>query len=281
MTVNRNEFEDLIGEFPAEEVSTNDQSEEDSKNPEEDPEGDSEDSLDIDNSDNDSSDESEGDEEDGEDLEAEDGDSDASAEDDEEKEGDKEEGEEKELTEVERLKEQNRLLMEQLNGAIKEPEAPASEEKEEEDPLAGIDPEELLDDPDKFKSFLSDYAKKVREEAIKQNEAIVSSQVQQQLAVNKLVSNFYVDNPQLAGVKKYIGMVAKEISSENPDKSYEDVLKETAEKAYKNLGIQKNAIKPNRKKPSFAKAGSKAPRTTRKAKNETEEQIDAILNLEF
>jgi hypothetical protein len=283
--VERNEFEELIGDFEfdlTEEMEVGDDSiSEDEGEVEEgaveDSDGDGESDgdssvsdLEADDSDDDSSNASGSDEEDPEKLE------------DETPEDGSENGYE-EKSELELLKEQNKKLLEQLNLHISDPVQENSENEDDKaDLLNGVDTEELLEDPEAFKKFLNDYAEQVRSDALKKSEAAITTQVQAQLNVNRMVESFYQDNPQLAGVKKYVGALAREISSEEPEAPYEEVLQKTAEKAYKNLGIAKRAINVDSKKPSFPKAGGKSSRAVKKdVRSEKEKQIDAIINLDI
>lgn len=131
-------------------------------------------------------------------------------------------------------------------------EAPISEE----DFLGEMDLDDLTRDPSQFQSILNKVYKKgvefARAEARKSAESIVRSIpdiVKNNVALNtrlkKIHDQFYSDNEDLLPWKKSVASVMEELISEQPDKTYEELLPQVATEVRKRLGLHKDA---NRRK---------------------------------
>lgn len=65
----------------------------------------------------------------------------------------------------------------------------------------------------------------------------ISGQMTQQLDIRDFVRDFYVENKDLAAVKKTVGAIANEIQASNKDWALDKIFKETAIKTRKTLGM--------------------------------------------
>ncbi len=109
------------------------------------------------------------------------------------------------------------------------------------------------------------------------------------LALQSTVSDFYADHPYLKPVKKLVSTMAGSMHSENPNKSYQEILIDVAKQIDEKIGLKERfdeKTKPkmadkNKPKASFASAGnSNRPSVRRKKKklDSQEEQLLDILN---
>lgn len=190
----------------------------------------------------------------------------------EEKKVEKEEKKEEEVDELALMKEQNALLLkqvEELSGRITNPEKKVEkkvekeEEKEEEkrelDNINFIGEDEklddLLDNREKLNSVLNAVRQKtlehvlgviapnIRENILTGLPGAVSTQVQHQIYMKESINDFFKEHKTLMPYRKSVGLLANEIAAEKPELKFEEILTETAEKAYKTLGLKKEVIK--------------------------------------
>ena len=201
------------------------------------------------------------------------------------------EGDDGELSEVEQLKKQLSVLKEQLNQTShsEEPPAPKAEfEPISDDVFKDIDFDALLDDPDSLKSAMVKLANTVKEQTEK---AIfnrlpdqVSSIATQQMDFRKTADDFYSTHQALAEVKPYVANITKQVSNEHPDWTFQKVLSEVADRAYKAMGLPKPSQedtrrkKAGKKKPAFA-SGTKTSSTRNKAGSDLSELESEISEL--
>jgi len=194
-----------------------------------------------------------------------------------------------EPTETERLREQNRLLIERLEKvsgpAPVEPAAPTAAPVpepalptpaparaptltvEEVDFLVGEDPEKLAEDPVAFNRLLNKIYAKAVEQAIPlaaertmlNIPSLVVQHVRQQSAMNKLVDDFYSTNSDLVPVKRSVGLISNEVHAENPDWTVEKVFTEAATRTRTLLGMPQPAIKNDPTPPVVAPGAPVAP----------------------
>jgi len=111
--------------------------------------------------------------------------------------------------------------------------------------LDGLDLDEVLSTSEGLNALLlAVYNKALQESSRLSAENVMrglpstmSSYFNQQLTMREIVTNFYSDNPDLAGMKKTVAMVANEVANENPELTAEQVFEETGKRARKLLGI--------------------------------------------
>lgn len=113
----------------------------------------------------------------------------------------------------------------------------------------------------------------------------INTTVEHKTSMQKIHDDFYEANPELVGIKKYVGEVANGISTENPEWTVDKVLEESAKQVKTSLGIA-DLKKPSGGSPDGKKkSGKKKPalpgsKTTRKKtvkKSSLQSEIDEIL----
>lgn len=204
------------------------------------------------------------------------------------------------------LVEQNKQLQALVKNLVEtqkkpeEPEAPPKAFHEEE--IFTEMAEELgLDDTglEKFKQFIGAMTQRVTNDSVQEAMRATPSAVQHTMRTQQTLENvrndFYEAHPALDAVKPFVSQIAKQISEADPNKNLETVLTETADQAYKSLGLsakdiakQRKRIKGKRasegdeagkrKKPAFAKASGarkKAPKLSRE-----EQEMEDMLALD-
>lgn len=147
-------------------------------------------------------------------------------------------------------------LRKQLNEKSKkeEPktEAPTTEVPlsfDEQDFLGEADFDELKEDPKKFNKFLNDFrgkiileARKVLSEGVLRSiPEIVKNNVKISSDMQKSSDKFYSENEDLKPFKRVVAEVFEDISADNPDKTYDEILKDVGPEAHKRLNLQKQA----------------------------------------
>lgn len=202
---------------------------------------------------------------------------------------------------IEELKAQNAKLLELLNNGIngKKPDKEIQPEPEETNVFEDEAFTQLtdvldLDEGEKkimikfFDKFAEQAYNKAFREITKATPGLVRKTISEQTEQENLATNFYNEYPELSDVKGYVAELAKTIAKENPGSDTNTVLKATAERAYKNLGLKpgmksNNAGEQNKsaekKKPAFAKkSGTRKPAPN---KSKLDSDIDAMLALDF
>lgn len=149
-------------------------------------------------------------------------------------------------------------------------EAPSTEAPlGDEDFVGDLDLDDLTRDPKLFNQVLNKVYKRGvdigRSEVRKGSELMLKSIpdiVKNNIALNATLKavneEFYSSNPDLVPFKKVVGAVFEEVISENPDKTYRDVLPQVAEETRKRLELHKKATpapKPTNPPPLPRKKG--------------------------
>jgi len=170
-------------------------------------------------------------------------------------EGKEDEPEEDELT---TLRKQNEALLKRLEDVearSKVVEPPVEEKPVEEPPakpdLKFVDDDVDLDDLLESREKLNELLLKVHnaatlaaeEKTMRSLPQVVLAQVNQQLYLRKNIEKFLEDNEPLRAVRRSVGAIATEVASEHADWPLDKVLDETAERAYKVLGLKRVAKK--------------------------------------
>ena len=110
-------------------------------------------------------------------------------------------------------------------------------------PMEGVDFDDVMSSPEKFGVFLKGFAEQVYNAALESSARstlnIVGYQVNQQLALKELTTQFYEDNQDLSAVRPFVGKVAEIIQSKNPKMPVGDVLEKTAKVVRQKLGLKK------------------------------------------
>jgi len=173
--------------------------------------------------------------------------------------------EQEEPDELTSLKEQNDALIKQLNSINENLQHQRSEtqpvqEQEPAQPRTPTEPidflkdtpmDDLIDDPQKFNEMLNSIYQKAREDAIAESTQHVLQSIPQmtmkyvhsQFNTRKAIDNFWGEHPQLKEARVAVGAIANTVDVEHPEWDMEKKLEETAQRAYKMLGISKGAMK--------------------------------------
>jgi hypothetical protein len=139
--------------------------------------------------------------------------------------------------------------------------------------LGGADIDDLTRDPAQFNKLLNQVYKKGVEAArgevrlgsegiLRSIPDVVKNNIQIVSVLKKASDEFYTSNPDLKPFKKVVANVFEELASENPDKSYKDLLVNVEAETRKRLDLHKKATANNDNKPPRlprAKGGKRGP----------------------
>lgn len=192
------------------------------------------------------------------------------------------------------LRKQNQALLEQLGKAYQEPSARGVESPSV-DETPGVDDvfggrtfDQIIESEDSFKDFLGDFAKKVmtrtEERLLQKLPSTVSRLTSEQMETRNIVDTFYAEHSQLAEVKPFVAKVVSVVASEHADWDLSQVLAESADRAYKALGLKKQAMASNNamgKKPAFASpAKGKRGENMSAQKSKLERELEELMEME-
>ncbi len=129
-----------------------------------------------------------------------------------------------------------------------EPQPPAA--LEDQDFLGDTDPEDLVRDPAEFNKMLNkvfhqgiDNARKVLGEGVlRAIPDIVKANVVSMANLQKASEEFYKENEDLEPFKRVVGVVFEEIASDNPGKSYSELLPKVGDEVRNRLELHKKAV---------------------------------------
>jgi len=153
--------------------------------------------------------------------------------------------------------------------------------------LGDLTIDDLLESPESFNNLLNQVAMAAREQAVAEASERVMRAVPELVvgyttrhtAMNKMVDEFYQENPDLSGVKQTVAAVANDLHSKHPDKGVDEIFKMTAEETRKFLGLKKAAMTPKpvaAKRPAFAK--QKTARREEPQVNGLQKEINDLLS---
>jgi hypothetical protein len=174
-----------------------------------------------------------------------------------------------------------------------EPQVTLQSVEEELDALDDDAFDALTDDREKFVDFMKGVLKKTAiastEQALRRLPEVAKKLSKQSTQLQTLRNRFYSANKDLSKHKEVVALVANKIAAEDPNASVEDVLKKTAPRVRKMLGLKKEA---SGKGPRTGKSGKRSKRFaggsgtrrggSRRAKpksNSAQAQIDEMFDL--
>jgi hypothetical protein len=203
-----------------------------------------------------------------------------------------EEEQEDTRTEVQKLQAQLNEMSRELADA-KKATSTKEEEEEEEQPqnisfLSDEELEGINEDPSKWNDVLKKVYAKAREDTLRDIPSIVQKTTSRQLSLQDKVRNFYQENPDLSGNKDFVGFIASELESKNPDKDIDWIFNESAKVARERLGIREEAeeTEKNRRnnsnngnKPAFARKPRGDRGQEQDNRTDTQKEIDAVIDL--
>jgi len=195
---------------------------------------------------------------------------------------------EEEEDELTALRKQNELLLRrvgELSQHVKpEQEQPTEEpiDVSDESLFEGFKFEEIVESEESFKKFLSSFAKKVvattEERLLRKLPSTVSKLTQEQLEAKQTAEAFYQKHPQLSAVRPFVAKVVSVVASENPGWTLDQVLEESAKRAYASLGLKQKVGSVSPKKPAFAGPAKRGVQP--EAKTRLERELEELMNLE-
>ena len=176
--------------------------------------------------------------------------------------------------------------------APKEPDPPPAESPltfEEQDFLGEEDAYEMVQDPKRFNKLLNqiyqravtDTRKVLGEGVLRSIPDIVKTNLTIMTSLQRASDKFYDENKDLVPFKKVVSTVFEEMSSTNPDKKYDVILKDVGVEARRRLDLHKSATQPDPKAPRLPRPKGRSGSSSDKPKtdpllNEIEEMNKAL-----
>jgi len=137
--------------------------------------------------------------------------------------------------------------------------------------------DDILSSPDNFNSVMNTTLQGFGEQLMKAIPGIVQNAVVQQNSMQEMAKQFYTENSDLGGYKKFVSQVSEKLSSEHPDWGVEKLMDETAKEARMRLNLRKKTQKKNTSKnPGLPKRQSGGTRGRRNTPNPKQSQIDEM-----
>lgn len=136
-----------------------------------------------------------------------------------------------------------------------------------------------LTDKKSFKKVLDSTAQIAQQQTIQQLIPVINNYVTQQIAMAQMVNDFYSDNADLKPFKNIVTFAAQAIHAKEPNKNFQEILKDTEKFLREKLNLKKEAKKVDTKKsdkPSFisnTKTNSRKNVAKDKEMNSTEKEI--------
>jgi len=174
----------------------------------------------------------------------------------------------------------------------KKPEEVKPEEPkiEDQDFVGDLDLDEVTRDPKELNKLLNSTYRKARTDAekaiITRLPELVNSQVELVNVLKKASEDFYTANEDLKSFPKVVKVVFDDIVQQNPNRTYEDVMKDVATETRKRLGLpeqkakEENKVevkKEEHKAPNLPSKGSGAGRPAKEAKtDDVQSQIEEM-----
>ena len=142
--------------------------------------------------------------------------------------------------------------------------------------------EEIQSNPKKLNQVLTSVYNMAVQNTYNNTPKMVDNMIKQRTYLNDKVDVFYKENDDLLPYRQFVGFVANELTSQNPDWELDAVFEKTAEQVRDRLGLKKKILDKAKKantKPAFAKAKKSNSRDSANKPNlsEMEEQIQDLL----
>lgn len=129
-----------------------------------------------------------------------------------------------------------------------------------------------------LRSMFDTFSPGVSENVLRNIPNIVKSQVMTTVTLQKTVDDFYRENPDLANVREFVGIVGAEIASKNPDKPPRWIFEEAGKEARKRLKLKAAADKKTPAQKTTQPGGTKSGRGAKPApKTGMAKEIDDML----
>jgi hypothetical protein len=177
---------------------------------------------------------------------------------------------------IKALEERLAKLEEATKNLKEEPKEEEPKEKElkfdPQDFIGDADVEEIVRDKESLNKLLNNvYTKAVGdarnmlgEKVLRSIPDIVKTNINIMTKLKEASEKFYDDNKDLKPFKKVVASVFEELTSKNPDKTYEDLLTEVGNEARKRLDLQKKAIEKEKGTPKLPSKKGNIQRDSKK-----------------
>jgi hypothetical protein len=153
---------------------------------------------------------------------------------------------------------------------VKEPVREPPKLPEEQDFIGEVDLDELTRDPKEFNKVLNKiYQKAVvdtRSSVVETLPEIVKTNIQIMNELKATSERFYDENKDLQPFKKVVAVVFDELAASNPNRSYNEIIKDVAPEVRKRLDLKKEVKEPTTKKVESPKLPQKGGRVGRSDK---------------
>ena len=142
--------------------------------------------------------------------------------------------------------------------------------------------EEIQSNPKKLNQILTSVYNRAVQNTYNNTPKMVDNMIKQRTYLNDKVDVFYKENDDLLPYRQFVGFVANELTSQNPDWDLDAVFDKTAVQVRDRLGLKKRILdkaKQAKTSPAFAKAKKSNSRDSANKPNlsEMEEQIQDLL----
>ena len=142
--------------------------------------------------------------------------------------------------------------------------------------------EEVVSSKDKMNQMLTKVYNMAVQNTYKNTPKMVDNMIRQRTYLNDKVDVFYKENDDLLPYRQFVGFIANEVSSQNPDWDLDKVFVTTAGQVRQRLGLKAKVIDKAtqaKTKPAFAQAKKSNSRDSADKPNlsEMEEQIQDLL----
>ena len=122
---------------------------------------------------------------------------------------------------------------------------------EDQDFIGDLELDDLIRDPKEFNKLLNtiyqkavtDTRKVLGEGVLRSIPDIVKSNISTMTMLKEASEKFYNDNEDLKPFKKVVAAVFEDISSQNPDKRFDEILNSVGDEVRKRLDLKKTAVK--------------------------------------
>lgn len=168
----------------------------------------------------------------------------------------------KDSSQLETLQKQNQKLLEQINlltekinsGSQQPAQAPQQQAQQSSTPtvtassdgkesvydfVGDLDIDDIVSNKETFNAVLSKAVNATLNNVMRHLPSVVQEQTTSQRNIMTTVDSFYSENSDLAHVKPFVGMIAKQVAQENPDLALPNILAETATRVRTMMGLTK------------------------------------------
>lgn len=180
------------------------------------------------------------------------------------------------------LMEQNRQMMEMMQGRAQPAEKPVEEKVEIPQFVTAELQKRIFEDQDPaaLNEAIAAAAAYAVAHVGKKLPEVVEGSVRRQVSQNSVIERFYRDNEDLVPHKNHVAIVAQELAAENPRWSPDKLLEETGKTFRKRFGLVKKVEREPKKAPGVAggKAGGAPAKKAAPKVGDNEQKQKALID---